>query len=700
MALRPSALTLRAEPAVDVSVYDPKLVAVVGAGNMGAGIAQKIAQEGYSVLLADVDLERAERGRAIIETSLHQAVERRIVSKAQRAETLSRITAVGSLELLAEADLVIEAIFEDLAAKRQLFQQLDRCVGPNCVLATNTSSFYVEQLAEVTERPELVVGLHYFFHPAKNRLLEVIAGQHTLPEVIAAMVRFAEGHGKTALQVADRPGFAVNRFFVPWLNEAVRLVHEGLADRPSVEAAAKRAFGVGMGPFQLMNVTGLPVGLHAASTLGRELGPFYEPCQLLAQQVAVGSMWSFAGEADTSVQVQIQERLLASVFLVVGQLLDEQVCSLEDVDRGARIGLRWTKGPFELLAEVGIERAVELVERLVVSHPELVVPRSLRDQASLGRPFGFQRVDLEVDQGIATVRINRPEVLNALDEQLVAQLHDVLEQAMGIEGLQGIVLAGAGKAFVAGADISFFVRNLEADDVDRILTFTRKGQALLRLIETCTVPVIARVHGMALGGGTELALACHGIVCSDRASFALPETGIGIYPGLGGTQRLPRIVGPELARRLIFTGKPLSAVSAVEAGLALQCVPIQDLDRAVREWFACGLPDRYAVEGQPGAAVREAYAASAVQSLLEGRLPDQISGEARTLLEGDLRAIGRKAPLALAAAAQLIDDGAALQLPAALELELDRLEGIFTTKDALHGLKSVTSGSRPSWQSA
>ena len=666
---------------------------------MGAGIAQKIAQEGYAVLLADVDLERALAGRAHIEASLKQAVDRRILSEDQSAAALARITAVGSLEDLGEADLVIEAIFENLDSKKQLLAELDRHCQENCVLATNTSSFYVQQLADVTNRPELVVGLHYFYHPAKNRLLEVIPGNETLPEVKEAMVRFAEGHGKTALVVADRPGFAVNRFFVPWLNEAVRLVDEGLADIPTVEDVARTCFSIGMGPFELMNVTGVTVALHAEATLGRELGPFYEPSDLLVRQVESGALWPLEGSPMREPSPEIADRLLATVFLVAGQLLDENVCSLEDIDRGARIGLRWAKGPFQLLNERGLKEATEMIGQLCERYAELSIPRSIEEQRAGSGRFDFQRVDLEVSGDIATIRINRPEVLNALDEEVISQLSECFEKALAIKGLQGIILAGAGKAFVAGADISFFVENIEANNIERIVSFTRAGQDLLRRIETAPIPVVARVHGIALGGGAELALACHGIVCSEKASFALPETGIGIYPGLGGTQRLPRIVGQSLARRMIFTGKPLSASAAVEAGLALDSVPIQQIDACIAAWLSKGIPDRYAGHSKAQGTIAEAYSASVVSSLLDGQIPEGLSEAAHGLLEKDLRAIQRKAPLALAAAAALIQDGAMLDLPAALELELSGLNRIFNTRDALTGLKSVSSRERPQWHS-
>ena len=529
-----------------------QIVGIVGVGNMGAGIAQKIAMEGFTVRVADMSVERAAVGKETIAASLQQAVARRVLNEIQAKAALDRVTPVD-LHGLSDCDLVIEVIFEDLLVKKDLFRKLDAICKDGCVLATNTSSFYVHELASVTRRQGDVVGLHYFFHPAKNRLLEVIPGPLTRPEVTAAMVRFAEAHSKTALVCKDAPGFAVNRFFVPWLNEAVRLLEDGTADIASIDAAAKQAFGIGMGPFELMNVTGVPISLHAATTLGTELGPFYEPCERLRHQVEdVKEDWVLDGEADPSTFDAVNDRLLAVTFAVAGAIVDEEVCSKEDVDRGARIGLRWASGPFELMNRHGLGRALELVRSLEADHPDLAIPRCI--EAQDGAAWSFQRVDLDVTDGIARITLNRPEVMNALDPELVSQLDARFTEALAIDGLRGIVLAGTGKAFVAGADVSFFVRCIEANDIGRIVEFTEGGQQLLRRIETAPVPVLARVHGLAMGGGVELALACHGILCGPKASFALPETGIGIYPGLGGTQRLPRIVGRPLARRMILTG--------------------------------------------------------------------------------------------------------------------------------------------------
>src|SRR5262249_22600173 len=160
-----------------------------------------------------------------------------------------------------------------------------------------------------------VLGLHYFYHPAKNRLVEVIPAEATDPAIAAAAWTAQEMMGKTPIRSADASGFIVNRFFVPWLNEAVRLLEEGVAGIPTIEAAAKETSGVGMGPFELMNVTGIPIALHAATTLGQAFGPFYVPSPRLAAQVASGTHWDLSGSPDPSKLDEVAKRLLAVTFL-------------------------------------------------------------------------------------------------------------------------------------------------------------------------------------------------------------------------------------------------------------------------------------------------------------------------------------------------------------------------------------------------
>ena len=266
-------------------------IGVIGAGNMGSGIAQKIAQEGLNVVVVDIKDEYVQSGLGIIEQLLGEGVERKIFTPEQVKDVLSRISGTTDFNAVADADLVIEAVFEDKQVKSDLFKKLDQLCAEKTILATNTSSFFVGEFARLTSRPDRFIGLHYFYHPAKNRLLEVIPHEGTSRETVEKSLLAAKLHGKTSIVVKDAPGFAVNRFFVPFLNEATRMLEEKIANIPTIEQAAKRAFKIGMGPFELMNVTGIPIAVHASTTLGNELGPFYATADILKAQMKKNENW-------------------------------------------------------------------------------------------------------------------------------------------------------------------------------------------------------------------------------------------------------------------------------------------------------------------------------------------------------------------------------------------------------------------------
>ncbi len=243
-------------------------VAIVGAGNMGSGIAQKTAQEEFDVQMVDREQQWVDRGQSIIANFLSEAVERRIFSPAQVEAIEGRITGVVGVENTAvNTDLVIEAVFEDFDIKTAVFNTLDKACGPDTILASNTSSLSVNALAEATGRADRFVGLHFFFHPAKNRLVEVIPAHASSPETVEKVVQYCKMLGKVVIVCADRPGFVVNRFFVPWLNEACLLMEEGVATATQIDAVARKAFRIGLVPFRLMHLTWSPIALPSPAFL-------------------------------------------------------------------------------------------------------------------------------------------------------------------------------------------------------------------------------------------------------------------------------------------------------------------------------------------------------------------------------------------------------------------------------------------------
>ena len=659
---------------------------VVGAGNMGTGIAQKIATEGIPVVLVDVDDERVGRGLGAIEGMLAEAVARRVMSPDRAAAARARVRGTSRLEELAGADVVIEAVFEELALKQDVFRRLDAICAPDAILATNTSSFLVGEIASVVARPARVLGLHYFFHPAKNHLVEVIAGPATDPDVYRRAWALQEKLRKIPIASRDAYGFIVNRFFVVWMMEAVRMLEEGLANEATIEAVAKAAFGIGMGPFELMNVTGIPIAFHASTTIGRGYGPMYGPPERLRQQLERGTPWPLDGEIDAGARDRAVERLMAITFLVAAALVDEGVGTREDTDLGARVGLRWFAGPFELMNQQGTARSLALASTLA-SKWSVPIPPSLVRAGGTNSPFRLALVRSEIRNGVATITIDRPDAMNALNEAVIAQLGEAFRNAANDPSVSGIVISGAGRSFVAGADVRFFVAHIEDGDVDRIERFTEHAQNLLLEIDNCPKPVVARIHGLALGGGVELALACDYIVAAPGASLGFPETGIGIYPGLGGTQRTTRRIGRGLTKWLVETGQVVAAEEAQAIGLIDRVVPHEQLDAA-----AAGLMTSGPVRSRQASPVPPSHALLA--AFFDANDVERIRlGQAEThnddRLGAAMKAVGTKAPIALRRAATLVEQGATVPLPEGLRMELAHLREIFGTKDALTGLSSV-----------
>ncbi|MDJ0829189.1 MAG: 3-hydroxyacyl-CoA dehydrogenase NAD-binding domain-containing protein [Desulfobacterales bacterium] len=663
-------------------------IGVIGAGNMGSGIAQKLAQEGLNVVMIDIKDEFVARGLSTIKNLLQEAVERKIFKPDQVDQILARIEGTTDFNAVADADVVIEAVFEDKAVKSDLFQKLDAICEDKTILATNTSSFYVREFAQQTKRPDRFVGLHYFYHPAKNRLLEVIPHDGTSTDTIEKSMLISKLHSKTAILVKDAPGFAVNRFFVPFLNEAARMLEEKLANIPTIEEASKRAFSIGMGAFQLMNVTGIPIALHAATTLGNELGAFYAPAKILESQVDKAENWDLTGDVDETKMDTIIDRFWGVCLGVAAALVDEGVASIEDTDRGAKIGLRWIRGPFEIMNKIGIERTYTVVEAMTQRYPDFKMPAILNKQKELAQPFTFQFVDLAVKGDIAYITLNRPEAMNALNEEVFAQLADQFGRAEKNQAVKAIVFQGAGKAFVAGADIRYFVQKIKAGQIPDIVAFTRRGHELLQRIENSDKLTIALLDGLSLGGGSELALACQAIIATPAGSLAFPETGIGIYPGLGGMLRCALQVGPELAKYYVFTGSPISATDALDLGIAANVVAPSAVSAAIDELVAAGKPDKYRPRTIPDRF--QAYVSIGspenVANLIKGQALEGVDAG----LAGKIsKIVGYKAPLAIQMSNEIIDQQIGKSIPDAAEIELERLSDIFATADALEGLSSL-----------
>ena len=277
------------KPEGSMKADEVKKVGVIGCGIMGSGIVEVAAKSGTQVIYVEVDGEAKERGWKRIESSMAKAVERGKLEDSARNEALSLISGSVDVADIADVDLVIEAATEDLATKRDVFMRVDGLVRPEVVLATNTSSLPIAELASVTKRPDMVVGMHFFNPPPVMKLLEVIRALTTSDETLDFALRMGERMGKTTVVAKDRAGFIVNFLLVPYLNAAAHMLDEGFATREDIDTAIKLGLGHPMGPLTLADFIGLDTAVHVANVLYDEFkDPLYSPPTILKRMVAAG----------------------------------------------------------------------------------------------------------------------------------------------------------------------------------------------------------------------------------------------------------------------------------------------------------------------------------------------------------------------------------------------------------------------------
>jgi len=251
---------------------DVKTIGVLGAGSMGNGIAQVAAQAGYQVVMRDIEDRFVENGLKAIERFLAKSVEKGKLAEEEKKKIVSRVRGTTRMEDLKDADFVIEAIFEDLDLKKSVFKQLDEITRPQVILTTNTSSMSVTEIALSTKRPEKVAGMHFFNPAPLMKLVEVIRCYYTNDETTKAVMEMAAKMGKEAVEVKkDTPGFIVNRLMIPHMVEAVKMAEEGIASIEDIDKAVKLGLNYPMGPFELMDLTGVDIAFHVAEYLYKEL---------------------------------------------------------------------------------------------------------------------------------------------------------------------------------------------------------------------------------------------------------------------------------------------------------------------------------------------------------------------------------------------------------------------------------------------
>lgn len=274
-----------------------KKIGVLGTGTMGAGIIQILAQNGYEVVLRARRQTSVDGGIAKVTKNLDKLVKKEKITEADKAEILGRISGSTDITIVKDADLIIEAATEDMEAKKALFAELDELCKPETILATNTSSLSITEIAAATKRPDKIVGMHFFNPVPAMKLVEIIKGLTTSDETRDVVTKLAEDLGKTPVEVAEAPGFVVNRILIPMINEAVGILADGVADAEGIDNAMKLGANHPMGPLALGDLVGLDIVLAIMNVLYTEYGdPKYRPHVLLKKMVRAGKLGMKTGE--------------------------------------------------------------------------------------------------------------------------------------------------------------------------------------------------------------------------------------------------------------------------------------------------------------------------------------------------------------------------------------------------------------------
>jgi 3-hydroxybutyryl-CoA dehydrogenase len=355
-------------------------VGVVGLGTMGAGIAEVFARAGFNVIGVEIDQAALDRGRGHVDKSLSRAVSRGKLTEEERAGIDARLSFTTSRDDLADADFVVEAVPERMDIKRDVFGDLDRICPPGTILATNTSSLSVTEIAALTGRPDKVVGLHFFNPAPVMKLAEVITTVSTSAETVDIVTEVAKRIGKTPIAVGDRAGFVANALLVPYINDAIKLYERKVATREEIDASVQKAAGLPMGPLALADLVGLDVCLAVMDVLWEEYrDQRFVASPLLRRMVAAGHLGRksgqgfYAGTEDRpeprptgrfAEMIREEETLDLGEILIAPQIDDamrmigDGYASARDVDTAMRFGCGYPEGPTELLDKRGAESVV------------------------------------------------------------------------------------------------------------------------------------------------------------------------------------------------------------------------------------------------------------------------------------------------------------------------------------------------------
>ena len=542
----------------------PGHVAIIGAGTIGPDIGYYLKSALPQLRLTLVDVAQAPLDRALQRCRDYaaKAVARGKMSEAQAAAVTANIVTTTDYAQLADCDWVIEAATENLELKRRIFAQVESVVPATTLITSNTSSLPAARIFSKLAHPSRATVTHFFAPAWRNPVVEVIAWDKTDPETIDYLRWLFCTTGKVPLLTADVACFMLDRVFDNWCNEAALLLDRATA----AEVDSTAAEFVHAGPFFVLNLAhGNPIITETNSLQAEEEGEHYRPAPIFRSvdtwvTVPPGRRVELVAETAAAAR----DRLLGVLFSQSVDIVDRGIGEPADLDLGCKLALGMKRGPLELMRDLGEAEAGRILLRFGAERPGMPMPQ---------RPFAayqdFLRHVLVDDIGsVKLITLRRPEAMNALHDEMTDEVLAVIRRFENDPMVSGFVITGYGtRAFCAGADIGRFPAML--GDAAASTRYACDCSRLLVHLDAMDKPVVAAVNGMALGGGLELAMRCHGIVARSDAWMQLPEITLGIVPGIGAMV-VPYRRWPAAAATfhgMLRQASRLTAVRAHELGI-------------------------------------------------------------------------------------------------------------------------------------
>lgn len=542
----------------------PGHVAIIGAGTIGPDIGYYLKSALPQLHLTLVDVAQAPLDRALqrCRDYAQKAVARGKMSEAQAVAVTANIVTTTDYAALANCDWVIEAATENLELKRRIFAEVERVVPSTTLITSNTSSLPAERIFSKLAHPARATVTHFFAPAWRNPVVEVIAWDQTDPEVIDYLRWLFCTTGKVPLVTADVACFMLDRVFDNWCNEAALLLDRATA----AEVDSTAAEFVHAGPFFVLNLAhGNPIITETNSLQAEEEGAHYRPAPIFRSvdtwvTVPPGKRVELVAETAAAAR----DRLLGVLLSQSVDIVDRGIGEPADLDLGCKLALGMKRGPLELMRDLGEAEAGRILLRFGAERPGMPMPQ---------RPFAdyqdFLRHVLVDDIGtVKLITLRRPEAMNALHDEMTDEVLAVIRRFDHDPMVSGFVITGYGtRAFCAGADIGRFPAML--GDAAASTRYAGDCSRLLVHLDAMAKPVVAAVNGMALGGGLELAMRCHGIVARSDAWMQLPEITLGIVPGIGAMV-VPYRRWPAAAATfhgMLRRAERLTAVRAHELGI-------------------------------------------------------------------------------------------------------------------------------------